>query len=178
MSDTRTYDGALPNEGRRRHDNDFANFASLPSLASLRGDGIRFQGHAELGLYGYALAIGGGDGETVHGVLKTITKPPPYKPATVTLKSFTMPRADYAKLVTTIDKLADGYPGDKGMCLDGLYIAFERIRPFGIISRSGNGACSDHYEKISEVMRSAARQYAGLDVNKNWMPNNLDELQK
>jgi len=182
MRDTRTQDGAIPNEGhngRRPNETrpgyplDFANFASLPPLASLGGDGIRFSGHAALGLFGYALAIGG-DGENVRGVLKTAVQFPEDTPMKVALKDFTMPRAAYNKLAATIDTLADGYPGDTNMCLDGLEIKFERVRHSGIISGSGNGACSDHYKKISAVMLAVVRQYAGLDVGENWMPKNLD----
>ncbi len=169
MEESQTHDG--PIRERKYGISAFETLAPLPSLASLESDGLRFAAMPGLGWYWYALSLGG-KGDEVQGTLIITQRASKNNQdfASPTTKHFTMPRAEYAHFMANIDMLTHAYRGDRGVCLDGIGVAFERARGARVISGEGNGGCSDYYRAIQTAVLPVVRQAAGADwqISSDW----------
>ena len=76
------------------------------------------------------------------------------------VQSFTVPRAAYLAAAQRIDSLTGGWPGsERGDCLDGVIVAFERVRIGRATSGFGNAGCDHHYEAVSQIMQPLLSSY-------------------
>lgn len=169
MAESRTHDGPVSADKHRL--GAFETLKPLPSLASLEGNGFRFAAMPGLGWYWYALSLGG-KGDEVQGTLIVTQRASKDNQdfAPPTIKRFTMPRAAYARFMAGVDTLTHTYDGDKGMCIDGIGVAFERVRGTQVISGEGNGGCSDYYRAIQTAVLPVVQQAAGADwrISSDW----------
>lgn len=131
--------------------------AILPPLTALHGNGLRFVAMPSFGTSDYALAVSLPSGALyASGVLTVIDKTNEKRAAST--RQFRIPSAAYQRLVTELDHLADGWPGDGVQCLDGAPAAFERVR--GTRITSGIGNCSPHYDRIKLLVLNSVRRFA------------------
>jgi hypothetical protein len=173
--ESRTREGALTAE---REATAVGLAAGLPKPEALAGDGFRFVAMPSFGDQWYALAVWKPkDSNEAAGMLIGWVRDPrentetPREP-----QSFAMPAAAYAAMMTSFDRLADGWPGDGTMCLDGTPVAFERVRGARIVSGSGSASCTDHYKALSAIVLRGVKPFAplgSLEVDSEWMPRHL-----
>lgn len=170
IEETRTHETPLLPTSYRRSAIELLN--TLPSLKSLRGDGLRFVAMPSFGTYHYAIAISLSPGATeAQGVLKAFDSRSwsPVSERTVSERTFAMPAQAYRSLVRKMDKMTDGWPGEATYCLDGSPMAFERVR--GQRVTSGIGNCSEHYERLELLMLNYIRRFApgnDLPTKSDW----------
>ena len=77
------------------------------------------------------------------------------------VEHFHMPTSAYRALVQRVDALVSGWnaKADGQVCMDGVIIAFERVRAGQVLTGVGNASCSDHYAQLESIVFEAVGPY-------------------
>ena len=115
----------------------------LPPLQSLHGNGLRLIAMPSFVEKEYGVVLYRNYGSQAEGVLVVVDR---LKPNTsVRSHRFVLSAEEYSHLTNEMDRLTDGWPGSSVMWLDGVPVAFERVRDARITSGMGNG---EHYGSL------------------------------
>ena len=170
---TRTHEERLlPNGDRYVQGEAIDLLGKLPALNGFHGDGLRFVAMPSFNRSHFAVAVfmPRPAADQAQGVLLRFDWQ--NNGAPLGQRQFHMPAAAYRSLVTKMDKLTDGWPGNPGLCLDGTPTAFERVR--GKRVTSGIGNCDEHYEQVGLLMWNYLRRFApgdDLPTRGDWEPS-------
>jgi hypothetical protein len=76
---------------------------------------------------------------------------------TVTVRTLTLPRQDFDRMMSKWDRLTDGYGGEGRSLADGTPLAFERRRGHLFTSGVGNSPC--HYDVLGDMSAQVLEQF-------------------
>lgn len=172
--ESRTRDGSFSiRDGDLLRRDAARSLAPLPPLSSMAGNGFRFAAMPSFSDRWFSAALYlPRDSNEAEGVLATLLGDDE-KARTLSVVKFSVPRARYLGFIQRIDALADGWAGDRDLCMDGTTVAFERVNGARITSGIGNAICSKHYGEISASVLSLLRQYGPRDIlpsESDWVP--------
>ena len=128
IEETRTHQGPLlPNDERYVRGEAVDLLGRLPASEGLHGDGLRFVAMPSFNRSHFAVAVSMPEpsAREAEGVLMRFDWQ--NSGALLSQRQFHLPATAYRSLVTKIDRLTDGWPGDPGFCVDGSPTAFERF---------------------------------------------------
>ena len=145
----------------------------LPPLKSLGEDAARFVAMPSFGKHWFALAVRS-DGNSARGVLVTVPHSGTDEFGAPTAQAFVMPVSAYKALIAQTHRLADGWPGEDGLTMDGTWFAFELVHGSSVTSGIGNSA---NYGQISSAVRNGIAPYipAIARLDGDWMDREAPE---
>lgn len=173
LEQTRTHQGPLIAQDIRFRPDEFDLLATIPPL---NARSLRFVATPALRDTWFAFAISvPPNGDQAKGILKLFAHPDGQQEALRIKRvvDFSMPKPAADRLLLDIDRMTDGWKGDRLGCIDGTGVAFELSISGKVTSGRGNSACSDHYGAVSLRIQKSISQLAsddGRPIGKDWRP--------